>query len=91
VPYKEGGRYFYSRNDGLQNQAVLYTMKTLNDQPRLLLDPNTLATDGTVALAGTAVSPNGKHLAYGTAASGSDWNEMASARHRDRQGHRRHT
>jgi prolyl oligopeptidase len=64
VPYKEGGRYFYSRNDGLQNQSVLYTMKSLSDQPRMLLDPNTLSTDGTVALAGTAVSPDGKLLAY---------------------------
>jgi prolyl oligopeptidase len=76
VPYKEGGRYFFSRNDGLQNQAVLYTMKTLSDSPRLLLDPNTLAADGTVALAGLAVSPDGKLLAYSTAASGSDWNEI---------------
>ncbi|MGB9109632.1 MAG: prolyl oligopeptidase family serine peptidase [Telluria sp.] len=76
VPYKEGGRYFFSRNDGLQNQAVLYTMKSLKDSPRLLLDPNTLAADGTVALAGTAVSPDGKLLAYSTAASGSDWNEI---------------
>ncbi len=76
VTYKEGGRYFYSRNDGLQNQAVLYTMKTLADTPRVLLDPNALAADGTVALAGTAVSPNGKYLAYSTAASGSDWNEI---------------
>ncbi|HZX27792.1 MAG TPA: prolyl oligopeptidase family serine peptidase [Telluria sp.] len=75
VPFKEGGRYFYNRNDGLQNQAVLYTMKTLADTPRVLLDPNTLSADGTVALAGTAVSPDGKLLAYGTAASGSDWNE----------------
>ena len=75
VPYKESGRYFYSRNDGLQNQAVLYTMKSLADTPRMLLDPNTLAADGTVALAGSAVSPDGKYLAYGTAASGSDWNE----------------
>jgi prolyl oligopeptidase len=75
VPYKESGRYFYSRNDGLQNQAVLFTMKSLADEPRLLLDPNTLAADGTVALSGTAVSPDGKYLAYGTAASGSDWNE----------------
>jgi prolyl oligopeptidase len=75
VPYKEGGRYFYSRNDGLQNQAVLYTMAELSDTPRVLLDPNKLAADGTVALAGIAVSPNGSLLAYGTAASGSDWNE----------------
>ena len=76
VPFKEGGRYFYSRNDGLQNQAVLYTMKSLADMPKLLLDPNTLAADGTVALAGLAVSPNAKYLAYSTAASGSDWNEI---------------
>ncbi|HJV03382.1 MAG TPA: prolyl oligopeptidase family serine peptidase [Burkholderiaceae bacterium] len=76
VPFKEGGRYFYSRNDGLQNQSVLYTMKTLAETPRLLLDPNTLAADGTVALAGLAVSPDGKYLAYSTAASGSDWNEI---------------
>lgn len=76
VPFKEGGRYFFSRNDGLQNQSVLYTMKSLSDTPRLLLDPNTLAADGTVALAGLAVSPDGKLLAYSTAASGSDWNEI---------------
>jgi prolyl oligopeptidase len=76
VPYKEGGRYFYSRNDGLQNQSVLYTVKSLGDTPRALLDPNTLAADGTVALAGLAVSPDGKHLAYSIAASGSDWNEI---------------
>ena len=76
VPFREGGRYFYSRNDGLQNQAVLYTMTSLADTPRLLLDPNTLAADGTVALAGLAVSPDGKLLAYSTAASGSDWNEI---------------
>ena len=75
TPTKQGGRYFYSRNDGLQNQAVLYTVKKLTDEPRLLLDPNTLSTDGTVALAGTSISPNGKYLAYATSASGSDWNE----------------
>ncbi|GAB3408479.1 prolyl oligopeptidase family serine peptidase [Massilia agilis] len=75
VPQREGGRYFYSRNDGLQNQSVLYTMQSLTDTPRMLLDPNTLAADGTVALSGAEVSPDGKLLAYGTAASGSDWNE----------------
>ncbi len=74
VPFRESGRYFISRNDGLQNQAVLYTMAELDDVARLLLDPNTLAADGTVALAGMAVSPDGRYLAYGTAASGSDWN-----------------
>ena len=75
VPFKEGGRYFYSRNDGLQNQAVLYTLKTLKETPRVLLDPNALSDDGTVALTGVAVSPDGKHLAYGLSTSGSDWNQ----------------
>jgi prolyl oligopeptidase len=75
TPFREGGRYFYSRNDGLQNQSVLYTVKTLSGEPRMLLDPNTLAADGTVALSGLEVSPDGKLLAYGIAASGSDWNE----------------
>jgi prolyl oligopeptidase len=76
VPYKEGGRYFYTRNDGLQNQSVLYTVKQLTDTPRVLLDPNTLSADGTVALTDATVSPNGKFVAYATAASGSDWNEI---------------
>jgi prolyl oligopeptidase len=75
IPKKDGGQYFFMRNDGLQNQSVLYTMKKLDDTPRLLLDPNTLSSDGTVAMAGMEASPNGKYLAYGTAASGSDWNE----------------
>jgi prolyl oligopeptidase len=76
VPSKDGGRYFYTRNDGLQNQSVLFTLKNLGDAPRMLLDPNKLAADGTVALAGAEVSPDGKLLAYSTAASGSDWNEI---------------
>ncbi len=75
VPHQEGGRYFYEHNDGLQNQNVLLVAESLHGDPRVLLDPNTLSTDGTVALAGTAVSENGKLMAYGIATSGSDWNE----------------
>jgi prolyl oligopeptidase len=75
VPFKEGGRYFYSRNDGLQNQSVLYTVETLTATPRVLLDPNTLSTDGTIALTGMAVSDDGNLLAYGLSASGSDWEQ----------------
>ena len=75
VPFKEGGRYFYSRNDGLQNQSVLYTVTSLDAEPRVLLDPNQLSADGTVALAGLAISDDGNLLAYGTSASGSDWEE----------------
>src|SRR5262249_42875283 len=56
APYKVGGRYFYTKNDGLQNQSVFYTMETLDGEPRALLDPNKWSKDGTVALAGLAVS-----------------------------------
>ncbi len=76
VPFREGDRYFFTRNDGLQNQSVLYVGKTPDDpQARVLLDPNTLSADGTVALTGYAVSEDGKLLAYGLATAGSDWNE----------------
>ena len=75
IPFKEGNRYFYTRNSGLQNQAVLYTVTTLGAQPQMVLDPNTLSADGTVALSGLQVSPDGKLLAYSLSASGSDWQE----------------
>ena len=75
VPETAGGRYFFSKNDGLQNQYVLYTMDKLDGEPRLLLDPNKLSSDGTVALGGTAFTEDGKLMAYGLAASGSDWEE----------------
>jgi len=75
VPGQQGGRYFFQHNDGLQNQNVLLVAESLNAEPRVLLDPNTLSSDGTVALAGEAITDDGKLLAYGTAASGSDWEE----------------
>ena len=75
IPNKEGNRYFYTRNSGLQNQAVLYTVTSLDGQPQMVLDPNTLSADGTVALSGMQVSPDGKLLAYSLSASGSDWQE----------------
>jgi prolyl oligopeptidase len=75
IPFKQGGRYFYSRNDGLQNQSVLYTLTSLSGEPVELLDPNTLSPDGTVALSGLAVSEDGNYLAYGLASGGSDWQE----------------
>ncbi|QUV82838.1 S9 family peptidase [Chloracidobacterium sp. D] len=76
VPFREGDRYFFTRNDGLQNQSVLYVGRTPDDpQARVLLDPNTLSADGTVALTNYAVSDDGKLLAYGLATAGSDWNE----------------
>ncbi len=75
TPFKEGSRYFYSKNDGLQNQSVLYTTNDLNTEGKVLLDPNTLSEDGTVALKSYEVSPDGQHIAYSLAASGSDWIE----------------
>jgi prolyl oligopeptidase len=75
VPQQQGGRYFFEHNDGLQNQNVLLVAESLNAEPRVLLDPNTLSADGTVALSGTSITDDGKFLAYGTAASGSDWME----------------
>jgi prolyl oligopeptidase len=74
-PFKRGGRYFYFKNDGLQNQSVLYTLPSLEAEPTILLDPNTLSEDGTIALSGMAVSENGAYLAYGLSTAGSDWVE----------------
>ena len=76
VPFKEGGRYFYFRNSGLENQAILYTMEKLGGEPRVLLDPNTLSSDGTVALGAYAPSRDGRFLAYSLSAGGSDWQHI---------------
>ena len=73
APYKKGNRYFQERNSGLQNQNVLYVMESVQSEPRVLLDPNTLSQDGTVALTSFSISKDGNWLAYATSASGSDW------------------
>ncbi len=75
IPFKEGNRYFYFKNDGLQNQSVLYTLTDLDAEPRVLIDPNTFSEDGTVALSGLAISEDGERLAYGISTAGSDWKE----------------
>lgn len=76
APYKKGGYYFLFKNNGLQNQSVAYYMKSLQDEPQVLLDPNLLSDDGTVSLSQFVVSEDGKYLAYGVSRGGSDWNEF---------------
>jgi prolyl oligopeptidase len=73
LPRKEGGRYFYSHNDGLQNQSVIFTQSALDAERELLIDPNSWSEDGTVALASYFPSPDGTHLAYLVQDGGSDW------------------
>lgn len=76
VPFKKGGRWFIFKNDGLQNQSVLYTMKDPAEKPELLLDPNKFSDDGTVALGSLSPSDDGNYLAYSISRGGSDWNEI---------------
>ena len=74
-PVRRGRWYFYSHNDGLQNQAVLYKLRDLDGKPEVLLDPNTLSTDGTVAISEMAFTDDGGKLAYALSSAGSDWSE----------------
>lgn len=72
-PSKHGGRYYFYRNDGLQNQSVLYMQDSLDAKPEVLIDPNTWSADGTVALSGAEFSDDGRYVAYGIQDGGSDW------------------
>ncbi len=73
LPSERGGRYFFTRNDGLQNQSVLMVQEGLDGEARALIDPNTWSDDGTTALAGSVASPDGSLLAYLIQEGGSDW------------------
>jgi prolyl oligopeptidase len=75
-PRKRAGRYFYFHNDGLQDQSILYWMEGLEGEPKILIDPNELSDDGTIALTTIAVSDNGRLVAYGLSSAGSDWVEI---------------
>ena len=75
IPGQKGGRYFITRNDGLQNQSVLYALDSLHAEPRVLLDPNTLSADGTVAISQNVINDDGTLVAYGLAKAGSDWED----------------
>lgn len=76
VPRKEGDYIIYARNDGLQNQSVVYIQKGLDGQPEVLLDPNQFSEDGSVVLAGYDVSPDQKYVGYAISRGGSDWREF---------------
>ncbi len=73
LPRRRGGTYFYTHNDGLQNQSVLYKAESLDASRQTLLDPNTFSEDGTIAMAGAVPDDEGKRLAYALADGGSDW------------------
>lgn len=73
APSKEGGKYYFRKNDGLQNQSVLYRVDKLDGEPQVVIDPNTWSKDGTIALGGLDFSSDGKYMAYGVAERGSDW------------------
>ncbi len=76
TPFGKGGRYFFFKNDGLQNQSVLYKQASLDSPPEVLLDPNQLSERGTAALSTLALSEDGERLVYGIATAGSDWQEF---------------
>jgi prolyl oligopeptidase len=76
TPFRYADRYFYFSNDGLQNQAVLYTMTDLSSAPNVLINPNTFSDDGTVSLARISVSPQAKYVAYALSDGGSDWTQI---------------
>src|SRR3984893_10207007 len=76
VPEYQGHCYLYQKNEGLQNQSIIYTVRKLGDQPMVLLDTNQLSSDGTVAVTSTAISEDGRLMAYEIAESGSDWDQV---------------
>uniref|UniRef100_A0A7N0U4E3 Prolyl endopeptidase n=1 Tax=Kalanchoe fedtschenkoi TaxID=63787 RepID=A0A7N0U4E3_KALFE len=85
APFKRGDKYFYFHNTGLQAQQVLYVQDSLDGKPEVLLDPNGLSDDGTVALNTYEVSEDAKYLAYGLSSSGSDWVTIKVMRIEDRR------
>lgn len=76
VPFHKGKYYFFTKNNGIQNQSVLYIQDDLNAEPRVFLDPNQLSPDGTTALSNYKASRDGSYFAYAIAQAGSDWNEI---------------
>lgn len=75
-PFKEGGKYYFSKNDGLQNQSVLYVQESLDAEAKVVLDPNKFSADGTTSLGELDFSKDGRYLAYSTSVGGSDWRSI---------------
>jgi prolyl oligopeptidase len=73
APFRRGDTYFFTKNDGLQNQSVFYIQKGVNGTPEVFLDPNKFSADGTSVLSAFALSKDGKYVAYGISQGGSDW------------------
>jgi prolyl oligopeptidase len=73
VPWQKGPYVFFSKKTGLQNQYVYYVYESVDDEPRVLLDPNSIRADGTAAVKGPWISDDGLKMAYGVSLSGSDW------------------
>ncbi|MFQ5534145.1 MAG: prolyl oligopeptidase family protein [Sphingomonadales bacterium] len=76
IPAKEGGKYFYVRNDGLQDQDVLYVAADIDAEPRELINPNEFSGDRTASLHSHSVSPDAAHISYAVSESGSDWTDI---------------
>ena len=76
APFRRGEYYYFFKNDGLQNQSVIYRQKGLDGQPEVLLDPNKFSADGTSVLSNFSLSKDGKYVAYGISTGGSDWQEL---------------
>ena len=76
LPFREAGRLFYARNSGLQRQSAFYSRKSLGGPATLVIDPNTLSADGSIALSGFSPSPDGRYLAYGISEGGADWRTL---------------
>jgi prolyl oligopeptidase len=76
LPFRVGGKLYYARNSGLQRQSVFYSRASLGAPPKLVIDPNTLSVDGSIALAGFSPSPDGRYLAYGISEGGADWRTL---------------
>ncbi len=76
TPWKKGDYYFYYKNDGMQNQSVLYVKEGLDGEPRVFLDPNEMSAEGLISISRIGISKDARYMAYSTSTGGSDWNEI---------------